>query len=91
MAGTSLERFNQVPLSVRIRVDAICCEFEEALRAGGDAKLEAYLVRLQGPHQEALFSELLSLELEYRRGRGEIPQESTRLPPPDFLHGKPSG
>jgi WD40 repeat protein/serine/threonine protein kinase len=77
MPGDSLARFNRLPLAVRIRVDAVCCEFEEALRADGDPKLESYLDQLPGPHQQALFAELLSLELGYRRGRGETPQEPT--------------
>jgi WD40 repeat protein/serine/threonine protein kinase len=77
MPGDSLVRFNKLPLTVRIRVDAVCCEFEEALRTGGGPKLESYLEQVQGPHQEALFTELLSLELEYRRGKGETPQESS--------------
>src|SRR5262245_61494489 len=76
MPGPSLDRFNKIPLNVRIRVDAVCCEFEEALRAAGEPKLESFLGQLQGPHQEALFAELLSLELDYRRSRGESPREA---------------
>ena len=42
--------------------------------AGGNPKLESYLEPFPAPHREALLTELLSLELEYRRGRGEIPE-----------------
>jgi WD40 repeat protein/serine/threonine protein kinase len=88
MYSPSLDRFNQAPLTVRMRVDALCCEFEEELRAGRDPKLESYLGRLEGPHQAALFTELLSLELEYRRSLGQTPQEATyagRFPPYDAI------
>jgi hypothetical protein len=88
MPSDSLARFNQLPLSLRIRVDAACCEFEDAWRAGDSPKLETYLDQFPGPHREALLTELLSLKLEYRRGRGETPEleaYAARLPTYDAV------
>jgi hypothetical protein len=53
------------------RMDAICTDFEKLWRAGQPARLEDFLARGRPEFRAALFEELLHLELDYRRKRGE--------------------
>src|SRR4051794_17374254 len=55
------------------RIDAVCDRFESAWAGGGEPDLAAYLGAATGPFRARLYRELLALELEYRRRRGEAP------------------
>jgi formylglycine-generating enzyme required for sulfatase activity/tRNA A-37 threonylcarbamoyl transferase component Bud32 len=61
------------PSSLALHVDAVCNRFEAAWRAGGHPRIEAYLSDTPEPGRSELLRELLALELEYRRGRGDTP------------------
>ena len=69
----------RVPVSDFLKVDAACDRFEDALRAGGDPDLSAHLAAIEGPARAAAFRDLLGLEVEYRRRRGESPAAASYL------------
>src|SRR5262245_2673899 len=71
MASQPLERFGDLPLEAQYAIDRLCTQFEGAMRAGEAPVLETYLLTVPAAHQSALFTELLSLEVEYRRQKGE--------------------
>jgi serine/threonine-protein kinase len=60
-------------LAQALRVNAECERFEADWRAGGARRIEDYLEHQPEPDRPALFGELLALELELRRDRGEHP------------------
>lgn len=66
--GTQLK---PLPLEMLERMDAICTDFESLWRAGQAPRLEDFLAQAQPGFREALLEELLHLEVEYRRKRGE--------------------
>jgi serine/threonine-protein kinase len=53
------------------RVDAACNRFERAWRAGGTPRLEDFLDGWEGLERAALVRELVLLDADYRRARGE--------------------
>jgi hypothetical protein len=61
------------PLSFEVleQMDAICTDFESLWRAGQPARVEDFLARGRPELRAALLEELLHLELDYRRKRGE--------------------
>jgi serine/threonine protein kinase/tetratricopeptide (TPR) repeat protein len=72
------------------RVDAICNRFEQAWKEGRPPVLEDYLAEAPEAERAALLRELLPLEAEYRRRRGEEPRPADyggRFPDldPDWL------
>jgi formylglycine-generating enzyme required for sulfatase activity/tRNA A-37 threonylcarbamoyl transferase component Bud32 len=75
MANSSNPRFADLPLNVRFRVDELCTSFESSWRKGDRPSLEHFLDRVDGAYRPALLSELLPLELEYRRRFGESPSD----------------
>jgi serine/threonine-protein kinase len=64
-----------LPLSTEREVDAACLRFEEAWKAGQRPRIEDYLGETSEPTRSALLDELLRLELEYRKRKGEQPTE----------------
>jgi hypothetical protein len=54
-----------------LRIDAACNRFEKAWRAGPPPRIEDFLEGWQGAYRAALLRELVLLDLDYRRGRGE--------------------
>jgi serine/threonine protein kinase len=60
-------------LALARRVNAACERFEAAWRAGLAPRIEDELDRAPEPDRPALLTELLALELELRRDRGEHP------------------
>jgi hypothetical protein len=58
-------------LSLAWRVDAVCVRFEAAWTAGEQPRIEDFLGTYPEPERPALLRELLHLELEYRRRRGD--------------------
>src|SRR4051812_20172865 len=74
-ATTSLTRLH--------RIIAACDAFEAALLAGRPAVIEDHLGAAPEADRPRLLRELLALELEHRRARGEAPtrdEYATRLP-----------
>lgn len=53
------------------RIDIICDQFEQEWIAGRQPKIEEHLHDTQGPNHTTLLRELVALDLEYRRKRGE--------------------
>ncbi len=76
-------RDERLPAPERRRLDRLCDRFEARWQAGLRPRLESYLGRVPRPFQPGLLRELLALELEYRRRRGEAPGQEEycqRLP-----------
>src|SRR5215471_15210135 len=67
------ERGDSLPLSVDERIDAVCTRFEAAWQAGQQPRLEDFLGAAEGSEREALLSELLGVELDYRCQGGSVP------------------
>ncbi len=53
------------------RIDALCDEFEHALNAGGSPRIEEFLSRVSADLRMSALQELLKVEIELRRDRGE--------------------
>src|SRR6516165_5459347 len=67
-----------------MRVIAVCERFEAAWNGGRAERIEDLQDELSGPLRSRLFRELLALELELRRARGEQPgQDEYRARFPD--------
>jgi hypothetical protein len=56
-----------------VRIDAACDRFESAWRGGGRPRVEPYIEHAQGSERPSLLRELLAIDLELRRERGESP------------------
>src|SRR5262249_25668241 len=54
-------------------LDRACDRFEAAWRAGGRPRIEDYLEGIAEPLRPALLGELIAVELDWRRRRGERP------------------
>jgi hypothetical protein len=63
--------FLALPVAAKRRVDAACVAFESA---GRTAHIEDHLTRVEPDLRGVLLTELLALELEWRRAAGENPQ-----------------
>jgi hypothetical protein len=61
------------PLSAERRVNAACNRFELAWQAGQRPRIEDYLGDVAAPERAALLSELVALDIYYRRQAGEAP------------------
>lgn len=62
-----------VPVTAFIQIDAACDRFESECRAGRSPDLASYLADVPEKAREPLFRNLLNLDFEYRRLRGERP------------------
>jgi serine/threonine protein kinase/formylglycine-generating enzyme required for sulfatase activity len=60
-----------LPPELWLRIDAACLRFEAAWRAGQAAPVEDFLEGWQGRERLALLRELVPLDADYRRARGE--------------------
>jgi len=72
-----------MPASHLRRVVAVCDRYEAEWRAGRRPRIEVFLGAAPEPGRSALLRELLALELELRRERGERPEPGeyrTRFP-----------
>ncbi|QDU28866.1 Serine/threonine-protein kinase PknB [Anatilimnocola aggregata] len=63
----------KLTLAAQQRIDVLCDEFEQRWRAGSRPEVRDYLARARAEDRSALFSELISLDGDYRRERGETP------------------
>ena len=73
MANRDLESLEQVPLEAFGKIDALCERFEAAWTSGQTPCLQDYLAEAPAGAGSLLLKELLPLDVEYRRGRGETP------------------
>jgi len=64
------------PLAVIEQIDRVCDDFEAALKDGRAAVIEEYLELVPLSARSRLLCELLKLEVDYRRCRGEQPRRS---------------
>jgi serine/threonine protein kinase/formylglycine-generating enzyme required for sulfatase activity len=55
------------------RIDAACDRFESAWRAGQRPRVEPFIDKAPGSERPSLFRELVAVDLELRRERGESP------------------
>ena len=62
-----------LPVAEFIQIDAACDRFEAAFHAGESPDLATYLAEVPAGARVPLFRNLLSLDIEYRRRRGEQP------------------
>ena len=60
-------------LRIDEEIDAICSDFDARWRNGESPQLEEFLKRRELAATESLLCELLKIELEYRRKRGDTP------------------
>jgi tRNA A-37 threonylcarbamoyl transferase component Bud32 len=56
------------------RIDGVCERFEDAWQAGQRPRIEDYLGDTAGPERARLLRELIALDIDYRRQRGEKPE-----------------
>ena len=63
-------KHNALPRETLQNLDVICSSFERAWAEPVPPRLEDYLVRLP-EHKELLFADLLAVEVDQRRRRGE--------------------
>ena len=77
-------RQDKLPVAALERIDRICAEFEDAWRNGNPLGIESILPDSLSPlERKSLLAELLLLEVDYRRRRGERPtaaEYSDRFP-----------
>src|SRR3954470_12738543 len=74
-----------LPRSAGRHVDRVCDQFEEAWLAGQQPPVEEYLGDTPEPERSALLRELLILDLDYRRRRGQRPTpEEYRVRFPEY-------
>lgn len=67
------------PIASMRQIDQICDRFEQAWLAGEQPRIETYLREISEPQRVNLFLQLLSVELELRRGEQPLPDRSEYL------------
>jgi eukaryotic-like serine/threonine-protein kinase len=67
----SLGRFGEVPPALGRRINEVCNRFEAAWRSDTVPRLEDFLAGWEGSERATLLREMLPLDADYRRGRGE--------------------
>jgi predicted ATPase/predicted Ser/Thr protein kinase len=66
--------YDALAVAAAAAVDAACDRFEAAWRSGGRPAVETHLGDLPGADRAILLSELILLDIDYRRRQGETPQ-----------------
>jgi hypothetical protein len=66
-------KFRTSRVAAGLKVDGLCDRFEAAWQAGQRPQIEKYLEPLSGADRSALLTELVALDVEYRRRLGETP------------------
>jgi hypothetical protein len=59
--------------TLAIHIDSACDRFEAEWRAGRRPRIEVHFHGTSGPEREALYRELLAIEVDWRRRLGERP------------------
>ncbi|MDG2128156.1 MAG: serine/threonine-protein kinase [Fuerstiella sp.] len=69
-------RQKQLPIAALERIDNLCTEFERKWRSGEAPTIESVLDQNASPTEhDVLLAELIVLDVDYRRRRGETPAE----------------
>jgi serine/threonine-protein kinase len=86
-----------IPLTLADRIDEVCDAFELAWKDDERPQLAAFVEQVDAEARSSLFNELLLVELECRRNRGERPSReeylatypafSAQIEATDFKHG----
>jgi hypothetical protein len=74
MTGRSGADDGGLPLAEWKRIDDACSTFEASWARGERPDPAAFLGETVGPTRDRLFRELLAIDVESRRGRGEAPR-----------------
>jgi serine/threonine protein kinase/Flp pilus assembly protein TadD len=69
----ALEKKTPQSISQLNRLNRLCDRFERAWREGSSPRIEDFLAEVAEVERAELLRELLSLEIHYRRQRGELP------------------
>lgn len=70
-----ISRHSKLPVHVLVRIDDACERFEQSWQDGEPERIEDLLApSVDASERGALLAELLSLEIDYRRRRGEQPE-----------------
>lgn len=81
---TTPHQDGSLPLTSLKKIDALCRRFEAAWKEGRAPDIETFLAEVDEAEREALFRELLQVELHYRSRQGE------RISPEDYLRRFPA-
>lgn len=69
-------RQKKLPIAALERIDNLCADFERQWRTNETPSIESVLVRDVSPvERDVLLAELIVLDIDYRRRRGETPTE----------------
>jgi hypothetical protein len=74
MSQASSPRKSSRSLSLNLRIDQACDRFELAWQAGQRPRIEEYLGDTPEPERSVLLRELVALDIDYRRQKGEQPK-----------------
>lgn len=73
-------RQKKLPIAALERIDDLCAKFEQQWQAGDPPNIETVLAGdLADAEREVLLAELIALEIDYRRRRGDTPTEQEYL------------
>ncbi len=73
-------RQKKLPIAALERIDDLCAEFERKWQADGELTIESMLSGVISPiEREVLLAELIALDVDYRRRRGETPTKQEYL------------
>ncbi|MBS0264336.1 MAG: serine/threonine protein kinase, partial [Planctomycetes bacterium] len=73
MSEVDFDGPDEIDTGVLRQVDAICSEFDRNWQAGFAPRMEDYIPRLPVPGMSVGFTDLLGIEIEWRRAAGEKP------------------
>ena len=67
----------RLPIQVLEQIDELCADFEKQWQLGEEPNIESFLPQVApGLEQDVLLTELVALEIDYLRRRGQAPQAS---------------
>jgi serine/threonine-protein kinase len=73
-------RQQKLPIAALERIDEICADFERQWQTGGSPTIESFVPdEISSTEQEVLLAELIVLDVDYRRRRGESPSKQRYL------------
>ena len=73
---TNQKKASPSQLKLANQIDVVCDEFEQALLAGKQARIESMLDSVSQSEREVLFRELLRIEIDYRLRNGKSSNHS---------------
>ena len=65
------EEWDQMPVAELHQLDALCDQFEQSIDRDPKTRVERFLIGVRPEQQRVLVRELVSLEIEKRKSRGE--------------------